>query len=87
MKFERAVDEYLDDEERPRPWTRKHEEESLRGLAGWRGLGEDSLEAVTAEVLAHYAQDRHLTPEETDDLNGTVASVRVWSRRRRRAGE
>jgi hypothetical protein len=82
--FNRAVDEYLHGESRSRPWTQKQEEDTLRGLAGWMHdhVPEESLEAVTGDVLSRYADERSLSAEELDDLHGTVASMRVWARHR-----
>jgi hypothetical protein len=84
MKFEAAVDEYLSGTGRYRPWTQQQEEEALRGLAGWlRGHVEsDTVDAITPDVLSRYADERRMSDEERDDLQGTVAGLRVWARQR-----
>ncbi|HEX8390797.1 MAG TPA: hypothetical protein VF665_00455 [Longimicrobium sp.] len=82
--FNDAVGEYLCGDGPSRPWTPKQEEDTLRGLAAWMQgrVAVDSVEAVTPDVLRRYAEDRHLSDEELDDLQGTVASLRMWARRR-----
>jgi hypothetical protein len=40
----------------------------------------DIVEDITPDVLARYADERRLSDEERDDLQGTVASLRVWAR-------
>lgn len=82
--FDSVVDEYLSGDDRSRPWTRKQEEETLRHFTGWlRGHAPaDSLDAVTPELLSRYASEHRLSDEELDDLQGALAGVRVWARRR-----
>ncbi|HZG42667.1 MAG TPA: hypothetical protein VEY93_06870 [Longimicrobium sp.] len=84
MRFEAAVDAYLNGSDRSRPWTQQEEEQMLRGLAGWLPgqVESDTLDDITPDVLARYADERRLSDEERDDLQGTVASLRVWARRR-----
>jgi hypothetical protein len=82
--FNDAVEQYLGGDGPSRPWTHKQEEDTLRGLADWMQgrVAFDGVEAVTSDVLSRYAEDRRLSDEELDDLQGTVASMRVWARRR-----
>ncbi len=82
MRFDSAVDAYLNGSDRSRPWTQREEEEMLRGLAGWLPgqVESDIVEDITPDVLARYADERRLSDEERDDLQGTVASLRVWAR-------
>jgi hypothetical protein len=83
-RFDAAVNAYLNGSDRSRPWTQREEEEMLRGLAGWLPgqVESDILEDITPDVLARYADERRLSDEERDDLQGTVASLRVWARHR-----
>jgi hypothetical protein len=83
MRFDAAMDAYLNGSDRSRPWTQREEEVMLRGLAGWLPgqVESDAVEDITPDVLARYADERHLSDEERDDLQGTVASLRVWARR------
>lgn len=85
MRFDSAVDAYLNGSDRSRPWTQREEEEMLRGLAGWLPgqVQSDGLADITPDVLARYADERRLSDEERDDLQGTVASLRVWARSHR----
>lgn len=86
MKFDDAVNAYLSGgDDRSRPWTQHQEEEMLRGLAGWLPgqVESDEVEAITPDVLSRYADERRLSDEERDDLQGTVASLRVWARQHR----
>lgn len=82
MRFEAAVDAYLNGSDRSRPWTQREEEQMLRGLAGWLPdqVEGDGVEDITPGVLTRYADARRLSDEERDDLQGTVASLRVWVR-------
>jgi hypothetical protein len=82
MRFDAAVDAYLNGSDRSRPWTQREEEQMLRGLAGWLPgqVESDGVEDITPDVLARYADERRLSDEERDDLQGTVASLRVWAR-------
>jgi hypothetical protein len=82
MRFDAAVDAYLNGSDRSRPWTQREEEQMLRGLAGWLPgqVESDTLDDITPDVLARYSDERRLSDEERDDLQGTVASLRVWAR-------
>ena len=84
MRFDDAVHAYLNGSDRSRPWTQQQEEETLRALSGWLPgkVESDEIEAITPDVLSRYADDRRLSDEERDDLQGTVASLRVWARHR-----
>lgn len=80
--FNDAVAEYLHRSDRPVPWSRQQEEEALDGLSGWlqAQAGAVPLAAVTPQVVSRYAAERRLSPEELDDLHGTLASLFLWSR-------
>src|SRR5215207_1230506 len=82
MTFDAAICEYLHRTDHPRPWTRRQEEDALDGLAGWlrATVGGVSLQRVTPELVSSYAAERRLTPEEVDDLHGTLAGLRLWAR-------
>lgn len=82
MTFDTAVAEYLHRTGHPRPWTRQQEEDALDGLSGWmRDAGRDvPLRSVTPQLVSRYATERRLSPEELDDLNGTLAGLRSWAR-------
>ena len=82
MRFDSAVDMYLNGSDRSRPWTQREEEVMLRGLAEWLPgqVASDGVEDITPDVLTRYADERRLSDEERDDLQGTVASLRVWAR-------
>lgn len=88
MMFDDAVAEYLHRNDRPNPWTRRQEEDALDGLSGWlhSTAGDVPLAAVTPRIISRYAAERRLSAEELDELNGTVASLFLWSRERSRVG-
>ncbi len=82
MMFDDAVAEYLHRHDRPVPWARRQEENSLDGLSGWlhATAGEVPLAAVTPRIVSRYAAERRLSAQELDDLHGTLASLFLWSR-------
>lgn len=87
MTFHTAVAEYLHRAGHPRPWTRRQEEDALDGLLGWLQAGrrEVPLREVTPTLVARYAAERRLSAEELDDLQGTLAGLRLWARSADRA--
>jgi hypothetical protein len=87
MTFETAVAEYLHRANHLRPWTRRQEEDALDGLSGWLQVGRRQvlLRDVTARLVACYATERRLSGEELDDLQGTLAGLRIWARTARTA--
>ncbi|HEU0300618.1 MAG TPA: hypothetical protein VFR37_14205 [Longimicrobium sp.] len=82
MTFDAAVAGYLHRTDRPTPWSRQQEEDALDGLSGWlhSTRGAVPLDAVTPQLVARYAAERRLSPEELDDLRGTVAGLTLWAR-------
>ncbi|HEX6913514.1 MAG TPA: hypothetical protein VF142_24120 [Longimicrobium sp.] len=82
MTFDAAVAEYLHRTDHARPWTRRQEEDALDGLSGWLHAGRRTvpLSAVTPQLVARYAAQAGLSPEELDDLHGTLAGLRCWAR-------
>jgi hypothetical protein len=82
MTFDAAVSEYLHRTDHARPWTRRQEEDALDGLSGWLQAARRDvpLAAVTAQEVSRYAAERGLSPEEVDDLHGTLAGLRSWAR-------
>jgi hypothetical protein len=84
MTFDTAVAEYLHRAGHPRPWTRRQEEDALDGLSGWllANRRQVPLRSVTPKLVARYAAERHLSAEELDDLQGTLAGLRLWARTR-----
>lgn len=87
MTFDAAVAEYLHRSDRPAPWSRRQEEDALDGLSGWLHAvaGEVPLAAVTPQVVSRYASDRRLSPEEAEELRGTLAGLMHWARSPRHA--
>jgi hypothetical protein len=87
MTFEAAVAGYLHRPDHLRPWTRKQEEDALDGLSGWLQAARRNvpLTAVTPQLVSRYAAERGLSPEELDDLRGTLAGLRLWARTARAA--
>lgn len=88
MTFDTAVAEYLHRSGHPRPWTRRQEEDALDGLGGWlrASAGDLALEDVGPGLVSRYAAERRLSPEELDDLRGTLAGLRLWARSAGAAG-
>jgi hypothetical protein len=80
--FDDAVAQYLHRSDRPVPWMRRQEEDSLDGLSGWlhAAAGNVRVDAVTPQVVSRYAAERRLSAEELDDLHGTLARLFRWSR-------
>ncbi len=82
MTFDAAVAGYLHRTDRPTAGGRQQEEDALDGLSGWlhstRGIV--PLDAVTPQLVARYAAERRLRPEELDELRGTLAGLALWAR-------
>ena len=81
MTFDAAVAGFLHRADRPTPWSRQQEEDALDGLSGWLHCtrGTVPLDAVTPQLVARYAAERRLRPEELDGLRGTLAGLSRWA--------
>jgi hypothetical protein len=80
--FDDAVAQYLHRSDRPVPWMRGQEEDSLDGLSGWLHAAQGSVRVddVTPQMVSRYASERRLSAEELDHLHATLASLFWWSR-------
>lgn len=77
-----AIDDYLHQIVRTRPWTKKREEELLDGFCDWlfmqKGL-DTRLRALTPGVYARYADAEDLCAADRDDLARTLSNLMAWA--------
>jgi hypothetical protein len=81
MTLDAAVNEYLDQITRIRPWTLVREQHLLTAFCGWLGTQpvRPTLDAVSPIFATSYARDHRLNANERDELVMVLHNLCLWA--------
>jgi hypothetical protein len=81
MTLDAAVNDYLDQITRIRPWTLAREQHLLFTFCGWLDTQpvRPTLDAVSPIFAASYARDHRLSRNERDELVMVLHNLCLWA--------
>jgi hypothetical protein len=81
MTLDAAVNNYLAQITRIRPWTAQREQQQLIAFSGWLATQpvRPTLDAVSPIFAASYARDQRLNSDERDELVMVLHNLCLWA--------
>jgi hypothetical protein len=80
IRYEMAVDDYLHQIVRTRPWTKKEDEAQLTAFGAWlEGQPVARLDEITGALLRAYVRDARLEQTEEQAFYTALHRLYTWS--------